>query len=65
MLTSELTSLMLMSSKMESLVQEDARGEVDYVEPEGDSVFRFKNGTKYDIEYGKGVSGGVVAVSGA
>lgn len=58
-------SLMLMSSKMESLVQEDARGEVDYVEPDRDSVFRFKNGTKYDAEYSKGVSGGVVAVSGA
>lgn len=58
-------SLMLMSSKMESLVQEDARGEIDHVEHDSDSVFRFKNGAKYNVEYGKGVSGGVVAVSGA
>lgn len=58
-------SLMLMSSKMESLVQEDAHGEIDHIEHDGDSVFRFKNGAKYNVEYGKGVSGGVVAVSGA
>ena len=29
------------------------------------ACFVFKNGAKYNVEYGKGVSGGVVAVSGA